>query len=207
MPTRFEDVPLPFTSSKPLPTRHHIGSSNLNPSSSSSPNPGRGGSVKRSKTLTRPDRHVAPAPLIAPPPTTFSDPSSPFPQTPTGPDFSLNWWRIWSYATTWWAPPVVLGWFGIKERQSRQAWREKITLCWIAVVLGGIVGFSTMGLQRVLCPDGEAKDFERLGSNPCKSALKLDIISGVVSGCTELASVAGEVSLDIEDPKHRLDGG
>lgn len=172
MPTRFEDVPLPFTSSGPLPKRNHL-HSNLNPSFSTSPNPNtpaRGASVKRSKTLTRPDRHVAPAPLVAPPPTTFSDPSSPFPQTPVGPDFSLNWWRIWSYATTWWAPPVVLGWFGIKERQSRQAWREKITLCWIAIVLGGIVGFATMGLQRALCPDGDKNDlFERLGSNECKS--------------------------------------
>ncbi len=53
---------------------------------------------------------------------------------------------------------------GIKEKQSRQAWREKITLCWIAVVLGGIVGFATMGLQRALCPGGEtAKLYERLG--------------------------------------------
>lgn len=165
MPARFEDAPLPFTSSKPLPTRHPLPGSSLGPNGqSSSAGPNRGASVKRSKTLTRPDRHIAPAPLIAPPPATFSDPSSPLSPAPTGPDFSLNWWRIWSYATTWWAPPALLGWFGIKERQSRQAWREKIALCWIAIVLGGIVGFATMGLQRALCPTGEENAFERLGS-------------------------------------------
>jgi chitin synthase len=72
---------------------------------------------------------------------------------------------IWSYATTFWAPPALLAWFGIKEKQSRQAWREKITLCWIAIMLGAVVGFATMGLQRALCPGGEDDAvFDRLGS-------------------------------------------
>jgi chitin synthase len=74
---------------------------------------------------------------------------------------------IWSYATTFWAPPAVLKVFGIKEKQSRQAWREKITLCWIALILGGIVGFATMGLQRALCPGGDTASavYERLGKD------------------------------------------
>ena len=64
---------------------------------------------------------------------------------------------------------MVLKLFGIKEKQSRQAWREKVTLCWIAVILGGIVGFATMGLQRALCPNGDtAAVYERLGKDNCK---------------------------------------
>ena len=144
---RFDDVPLPFTSSKPLPTRQ----------------PTRGQSLKRGKTLTRPERHVVPAPLIAPPPAHSLDPLS------SGSSV-WDWWVIWSYATTFWAPPAVLKLFGITEKQSRQAWREKITLCWIAVILGGIVGFATMGLQRALCPGGNtASDlYERLGQDNCE---------------------------------------
>lgn len=157
-PSRFDDVPLPFTSSAQIPARQ----------------PARGASVKRSKTLTRPDRHVAPAPLIAPPPTHFSDQASPLGGGGAGgdPRGNRDWWVIWCYATTFWAPPVLLGWFGIKEKQSRQAWREKITLCWIAIMLGGVIGFATMGLQRALCPGGEDNTvFDRVGSNaselPC----------------------------------------
>ncbi|ORY25449.1 chitin synthase-domain-containing protein [Naematelia encephala] len=147
---RFDDVPLPFTSSKPLPTRQ----------------PTRGASLKRGKTLTRPERHVAPAPLIAPPPIASFDASSPTSPGVGGPG-GWDWWTIWIYATTFWAPPALLKMFGIKEKQSRQAWREKITLCWIAILLGAIVGFATMGLQRALCPggDGGSTLYRRLGSD------------------------------------------
>jgi chitin synthase len=66
--------------------------------------------------------------------------------------------------------------FGIKEKQSRQAWREKITLCWIALLMGGFVGFFTMGLQKALCPGGEDGSmlYERLGNDDCE--LALDVI-------------------------------
>lgn len=90
---------------------------------------------------------------------------------------------IWSYATTWWAPPALLKMFGIKEKQSRQAWREKITLCWIAVLLGAVVGFATMGLQRALCPEGESDNqFRRLGTD----AMTLGVSGRVVNISTSL---------------------
>ncbi|WVR09675.1 hypothetical protein IAU60_006750 [Kwoniella sp. DSM 27419] len=157
MPGKYDDAPLPFTSTAPMPTRKPT------LSGGGTGGPGRSTTLKRGKTLTRPERHVAPVPLIAPPTQSF------FPATPlvedTGRFGDLDWWKLWSYATTWWAPPVVLGWFGIKEKQSRQAWREKVTLCWIAILLGAIVGFVTMGLQKALCPDGGASGslYQRLG--------------------------------------------
>ncbi|WVQ66759.1 uncharacterized protein L199_004950 [Kwoniella botswanensis] len=156
MPGKYDDAPLPFTSTAPLPTRRQTLKSGG----------AGGGTLKRGKTLTRPERHVAPVPLIAPPPTQSFSPSSPLPESRSFVG-DLDWWRLWSYATTWWAPPVVLKWFGIKEKQSRQAWREKVTLCWIAILLGGIVGFVTMGLQKALCPDGGNAGhlYERLGEN------------------------------------------
>lgn len=150
-----QDVPLPFTSSRPLPSRQPT---------TSRP----GGTLKRNKTLTRPERHVAPAPLVAPPTQSFS-PTSPLPQSEGF--LNIDWWRLWAYATTFWAPPVLLRWFGIKEKQSRQAWREKIALCWIAVLLGGVVGFVTMGLQRALCPADQQNQsmYQRLGDTNSKS--------------------------------------
>ncbi|WWC91990.1 uncharacterized protein L201_006944 [Kwoniella dendrophila CBS 6074] len=168
MPGKYDDAPLPFTSTAPLPTRRQTLSNN-NKSGGSG---GGGGTLKRGKTLTRPERHVAPVPLIAPPPTQSFSPSSPSnfnnaSNTNSGFSDYLDWWKLWSYATTFWAPPIVLSWFGIKEKQSRQAWREKVTLCWIAIMLGAIVGFVTMGLQKALCPDGGSQGhlYERLGKN------------------------------------------
>ncbi|KAK8853481.1 chitin synthase 1 [Kwoniella newhampshirensis] len=173
--TKYDDIPLPFNSTAPLPTRRPTlsGGGGGGPSFSSGQQPHRGQTLKRGKTLTRPERHVAPTPLVAAPPTQigFS------PSSPTGggggsssgllPGGGMDWWTLWSYATTFWAPPVVLGWFGIKEKQSRQAWREKVTLCWIALLLGGVVGFVTLGLQRALCPDKDTNTslYERLGQD------------------------------------------
>ena len=147
MPSRYGDTPLPFTSAKPPPIRLPTLRSQ---------------SLRRGKTLTRPERHVVPAPLIAPPIADY-DSDSRFSALPS----NWNWWVIWSHATTFWAPPAVLKLFGIKEKQSRQAWREKVTLCWIALLLGAVVGFATMGLQRALCPSGESSSnfYERLGQD------------------------------------------
>ncbi|WWD19914.1 chitin synthase 1 [Kwoniella shandongensis] len=169
--TKYDDIPLPFNSTAPLPTRRPTnsrgGGGGGGGGSSSAPGPGRSTTLKRGKTLTRPERHVAPAPLVAAPPTQSSSTPLPFSATSSNNGGSLDWWKLWSYATTFWAPPVVLGWFGIKEKQSRQAWREKVTLCWIALLLGGIVGFVTLGLQRALCPEKEANTgvYERLGQD------------------------------------------
>jgi chitin synthase len=55
----------------------------------------------------------------------------------------------------------------LKDKPSRQAWREKVALCFIAIVLGGTVGFATMGLDRVLCPKNASSDpdtFARINS-------------------------------------------
>ncbi|WOO84845.1 Chitin synthase 1 [Vanrija pseudolonga] len=127
---RYGEVPpLPY-SSGPAPQRQPTRS---------------GGTMKRSKTLTRPERHVAPVPLINPVAQTAGVNAG---------DPGVDWWRITSWIVTFWAPGPLLAACGIKEKSSQQAWREKITLCFIAIVMGGFVGFFTMGLQRTLCPGG-----------------------------------------------------
>ncbi|KAG8864570.1 Chitin synthase, class 1 [Tulasnella sp. 330] len=135
-------------------------------------------SLKRGKTLTRPERSVAPAPLINPPAIVP-------PQYPGGPSTAAAnaaaasaavgqsiWepWSLYAHLVTFWAPPFILSALGgFKDRQARQAWREKVALCSIALVLGGIVGFATMGLDRVFCPSTAAtstNSYTRVGSTP-----------------------------------------
>lgn len=131
--------------------------------------------LNRGKTLTRPDRHVAPAPLISATPASAAAAVSE----------RRSWFRPWTafaHASTFWAPPFLLAACGMKDGPSRQAWREKFALCFIAVLMGGFVGFATIGLNRVLCPTSGSStpdEFIRLGEQG--GALFRSAFEGVAS--------------------------
>ncbi|PWN27867.1 hypothetical protein BDZ90DRAFT_240157 [Jaminaea rosea] len=113
--------------------------------------------IARSKTLTRPERFQPQVPLINPqegPASGKSEPGSPT-------------WRIFSLLVTFWACSPCMKACGIKDRPSQQAWREKVALVFLALCMGGFVGFITMALNRVLCPVSVSADstlFDRIGS-------------------------------------------
>ena len=104
--------------------------------------------VRRAKTLIRPERSVAPVPLI-----NAQAAGAGATQSPTdGPP--LDAWRIFSRVVSFWAPDFLLESLGgLRDKQKRQAWREKIALRFIIIILCGIMGFLTVGFQKVLCPD------------------------------------------------------
>ncbi len=117
--------------------------------------------VRRAKTLTRPERSVAPVPLITP----HAAPLPGKPQAPESEDIPLDAWRIFSRVVSFWAPDFLLESLGgLKDKQKRQAWREKIALCFIIIILCGIIGFLTVGFQKVLCPDTTVKLVSRFSS-------------------------------------------
>ncbi|KAJ3776522.1 glycosyltransferase family 2 protein [Lentinula raphanica] len=135
----FTDVPIP-TTTRPTP-------------------PSTGTTIRRAKTLTRPERSVAPVSLINPHPAIVSGSSYNGSQV----------WRITSRVLTCWAPDFLLSSLGgLKDKNVRQAWREKMTLCMIILALCGLVGFATVGTQRVLCPQNAnaQTQFLRLNSTP-----------------------------------------
>ncbi|KAH9945642.1 glycosyltransferase family 2 protein [Amylocystis lapponica] len=104
--------------------------------------------IRRAKTLTRPERSVAPVPLINP-----KSAHLPVGATVRAEDEGLDAWRIFSRVITFWAPSVLLRSIGgLDDKQKIQAWREKMALCFIITVLCGIMGFLTVGFQKVLCP-------------------------------------------------------
>ncbi|KAL4244083.1 Chitin synthase [Abortiporus biennis] len=121
------------------------------------------GTVRRAKTLTRPERSVAPVPLINP-----HGPQAP--GTAVVPEeIGLDAWRIFSRIVTFWAPAMLLESLGgLKDKQMRQAWREKIALCFIIIVLCAVMGFLTVGFQKVLCPptSQNSDKFATLGTVP-----------------------------------------
>lgn len=120
------------------------------------------GTMRRAKTLTRPERGIAPPPLINPQPFLQSSPSS-----ANSSSFNFDAWVVFSRLVTFWAPSVLLSSIGgLKDKAVRQAWREKMALCFIIAILCAGVGFATVGLQRVLCPQSsqETQRFITLGS-------------------------------------------
>ncbi|KAI9292793.1 hypothetical protein K502DRAFT_319315 [Neoconidiobolus thromboides FSU 785] len=64
-------------------------------------------------------------------------------------------WNIFCYAVTFYAPNFLLAMFGKKDPMMQQAWREKMGLVTIIVLLCLGVGFLTFGLQSVLCSSNE----------------------------------------------------
>jgi chitin synthase len=123
--------------------------------------------LRRGKTLTRPERQVAAAPLLTPPAPILPGAAQLVPANANAE--RLNWWILCSFVCTFWAPPSLLSACGLKDTATRQAWREKFALCTIAAVIGGIVAFLTMGLTRTLCPEGDNRrqdSLSPLGKTP-----------------------------------------
>lgn len=118
--------------------------------------------LRRGKTLTRPDRHVAPAPLINP--TQVANPS--FSNAPILAKLDKkSWFQPWAAfvtVSTCWAPAFVLDACGVKGKLVQRAWKEKVALCLIALVMGGVVAFFTIGLNRTLCPASSASSPEEI---------------------------------------------
>ncbi|KAF9913222.1 hypothetical protein BX616_010137 [Lobosporangium transversale] len=101
--------------------------------------PRRGATLNRGKTLSRPDR--------------FQTPETMFKKRKENEPASC--WVICSRIVTCWALPPFLRWAGIHEKPVQQAWREKVTLCFIILLIGGMVAFLTIGFAFLLCPSDQ----------------------------------------------------
>ena len=127
--------------------------------------PNSSATIRRAKTLTRPERSVAPVPLITP-----HNATVPGAEVTTS-ESSSEWdaWVLFSRIVTFWAPPFLLSSVGrMSEPQVQQAWREKMALCFIIAVLCTIVGFLTVGFQKVLCPETAqtTSKYSSIGTEP-----------------------------------------
>lgn len=119
-----------------------------------------GTTIRRAKTLTRPERSVAPVPLINPPSSLAPTASGWIPGTGIGSGFDP--WRVFSLIVTFWAPSFLLTSLGgLTDKNMIQAWREKIALCFIILLLCLAVAFITVGTQMVLCPSTESTTSDR----------------------------------------------
>ncbi|KAJ1570006.1 Chitin synthase, class 3 [Nowakowskiella sp. JEL0078] len=63
----------------------------------------------------------------------------------------LSWWVILSRMLTCCCPGFLLAMCGKRDKQIQQAFREKLALCIIIVIMMFAVGFLTFGFQQVIC--------------------------------------------------------
>jgi len=136
--------------------------------------PNNGSSLpRRNQTLTRPERQTTlRRPLMRtidrPPPAaragatsgrtlnrpTNLAPIEDFEEEQTG------LWTLTSKILTFWAIPPIRALFGVgKNKDIVQAWREKMSLCIIIFFCWCLMGFCTVGIQPLFCPDNSKKGF------------------------------------------------
>ncbi|KAI0225823.1 hypothetical protein L0F63_006718, partial [Massospora cicadina] len=102
----------------------------------------RGRTLRRGKTLTRPERFQVPEPML----------------NGQAERKSLDAWVVFSRVVTFWAPSFVLRKLGFPHDDIIQAWREKIALCFIISLICATVAFLTLGLPYAFCPESLRQD-------------------------------------------------
>ncbi|KAF9894615.1 Chitin synthase, class 3 [Aspergillus nanangensis] len=60
-------------------------------------------------------------------------------------------WTTYCAVITFWAPNFVLRCFGMPEKEQRSAWREKMGLISIILLIAAFVGFLTFGFTAAVC--------------------------------------------------------
>ena len=60
-------------------------------------------------------------------------------------------WNIYCAAITFWAPGAILACFGKPAKAQQRAWREKIGLISIIILICAFVGFLTFGFTQAVC--------------------------------------------------------
>ncbi|KAF9361237.1 hypothetical protein BGX34_007250 [Mortierella sp. NVP85] len=117
----------------------------------SGPGVQRGATLNRGKTLSRPER--------------FQTPETMFKKRKD--DEPASCWVIVSRIMTCWALPPFMKMCGLHEKPVQQAWREKVTLCLIILMIGGMVAFLTLGFIYLMCPPSQregAQTYMRYGA-------------------------------------------
>lgn len=60
-------------------------------------------------------------------------------------------WKLYCAFVTFWAPSAVLSCCGMPNKKRQSAWREKIGIISIILMIGSFVGFLTFGFTKAVC--------------------------------------------------------
>ncbi|OJJ46146.1 hypothetical protein ASPZODRAFT_16743 [Penicilliopsis zonata CBS 506.65] len=62
-----------------------------------------------------------------------------------------SFWLVYCTVITFWAPSFILRCCGMPNKEQRSAWREKMGLISIILLVGAFVGFITFGFRAIVC--------------------------------------------------------
>lgn len=68
-------------------------------------------------------------------------------------------WGTYCRLITFWCPGPILRCFGMPEKEQQQAWREKMGLISVILMIAAFVGFITFGFTATVCPNGGPSQF------------------------------------------------
>ncbi|KAK9468170.1 chitin synthase-domain-containing protein [Lipomyces arxii] len=60
-------------------------------------------------------------------------------------------WQFYCNLVTFWAPPLFMKWCGMPTKDRQHAWREKMGLISVILIIGAFVGFLTFGFTETVC--------------------------------------------------------
>ncbi|KAJ1926503.1 hypothetical protein IWQ60_003746 [Tieghemiomyces parasiticus] len=101
----------------------------------------RGGTLRRGKTLIRPERQQAPDRMV----------------TGQG-EKSGGAWPIFAQIVSFWCPGFILAKLGMPDKSMQQAWREKFALCFIIAVVCAAVVYLTLFFTMTFCPASDVQN-------------------------------------------------
>ena len=68
-----------------------------------------------------------------------------------------NVWNVYCHVITFWCPDIILTCFGKPAKAQRRAWREKMGLISIIILIAAFVGFLTFGFTQAVCGQGQVR--------------------------------------------------
>ncbi|KAI9591605.1 chitin synthase-domain-containing protein [Syncephalis fuscata] len=89
-------------------------------------------------------------------------------------------WLCLTWLLTWYIPPFALGWCGMKRKDIRMAWREKLALCIIILLACLVMLFFIIAFGKIICPRQKIYNMAELAEHDKSSSLPLTAIRGEV---------------------------
>lgn len=65
-------------------------------------------------------------------------------------------WNVYCAIITFWCPSAIMKCFGMPQKAQQRAWREKIGLVSIILIICTFVGYITFGFTETVCPSGSS---------------------------------------------------
>ncbi|RKP26540.1 chitin synthase-domain-containing protein [Syncephalis pseudoplumigaleata] len=106
-------------------------------------------------------------------------------------------WLCITWSLTWWIPSFCLGWCGMKRKDIRMAWREKVALCILILLACLVMLFFIIVLGKLICPRQKVYSMGELSEHGKDDSLPLTAIRGEIMNLHLVIPHAGATQKDM----------